>query len=226
MTGNVHLVFSNPPNSVGDEQYNEWYNYHLTEILAVPGFRTARRYGVTTHLGTRAPAGYRFLSLYEIDVDAEQIRRNLSGRSASRMRLPTWFSGIQFASWTCLLRESYGIPRPADYLQFVFSSVPDDACDTTYDTRARQHMERSLARSGVGRGWRFRTVAANAAAKSAATATDLEIYELSAPGQHAWEPPVDANEAEASRPARRAVHAEAVSLLAVALGKHLARSMC
>ena len=40
----LHLVFSKPPESVSDEEFNRWYDAHLDEILAVPGFRSAKRF--------------------------------------------------------------------------------------------------------------------------------------------------------------------------------------
>jgi hypothetical protein len=214
MTENLHLVFSNPPSAIGAEQYNEWYDFHITEILAVPGFSAARRYSITTNTGTRAPAGYRFLSLYEIDGGVEEVRQSLSGsRTTSRMQLPEWFSGIQFASWTGLLRESYETPQLADNLQFVFSSVPEEVSDADYDTWARQHMERSRATSGADGSWRFRCVAANAGAKSAAETTDLAMYAVPATDLHRWEPLADPSGAPCS-PGRLDV----ASLPAVAVG--------
>ena len=36
MSENLHLVFSKPPADISDEAYNQWYDYHLSEILVVP----------------------------------------------------------------------------------------------------------------------------------------------------------------------------------------------
>ena len=41
MSENLHLVFSKPPEGMPDEEYNQWYDSHLAEILVVPGFVSA-----------------------------------------------------------------------------------------------------------------------------------------------------------------------------------------
>ena len=38
MSRYVHLVFSDPPAGVSDDEFNVWYDEHVQEILAVPGF--------------------------------------------------------------------------------------------------------------------------------------------------------------------------------------------
>ena len=48
MSENLHLVFSKPPEAISDDAYNRWYDFHLGEILVVPGFVSARRYRVAT----------------------------------------------------------------------------------------------------------------------------------------------------------------------------------
>jgi len=221
MTENLHLVFSNPPHGIGEEQYNEWYDFHITEILEVPGFSAARRYRMTTHAGDSAPAGYPFLSLYEIDGGVDEVARSLSGgRNSSRMRLPEWFGGIRFASWTALLRESYATPELADNLQLVFRSIPEDVSETDYDAWARQQTQRAIAGAGVTGNWRFRAVAANAGAKSAGEARDLAMSAAPAAGPRRREPVADLDAADAPwSPARLDV----VSLTAQAIGERVAR---
>jgi hypothetical protein len=55
MTENLHLVFSKPPEAISDEEYNRWYDFHLGEILVVPGFVSARRYRLQTVRATGRP---------------------------------------------------------------------------------------------------------------------------------------------------------------------------
>jgi len=59
MTENLHLVFSKPPEAISDEEYNRWYDFHLGEILVVPGFVSARRYRLQTVKGDWTPSGHR-----------------------------------------------------------------------------------------------------------------------------------------------------------------------
>jgi hypothetical protein len=48
MSENLHLVLSKPPEAISDDEYNRWYDFHLGELLVVPGFVSARRYRLQT----------------------------------------------------------------------------------------------------------------------------------------------------------------------------------
>ncbi len=101
MSTNIHLVYSRKPDSISEEDYNKWYDFHLGEILVVPGFVSAHRYKLSGEVvdpdnGTV----YTHLSLYEIEGDVEQVMRDLDAEADSgRMQLPDWFDQIRFASW-------------------------------------------------------------------------------------------------------------------------------
>jgi hypothetical protein len=116
VTKYVHLVFSDPPAHVSEPEYNEWYDKHVEEILAVDGWVSATRYRITPEVGADESGGYRFLSLYELDCPPEQAVANLAAAgmgnadtyvelkgegdsSNDPLPLPDWFSGIRFASW-------------------------------------------------------------------------------------------------------------------------------
>ena len=91
MSENLHLVFSKPPEAISDEEYNRWYDFHLGEILVVPGFVSARRYRLQTVKGEWTPSGHRYLSAYEIEGDPRDVMRELDKEVASgRMQLPDW----------------------------------------------------------------------------------------------------------------------------------------
>jgi len=77
MSENLHLVFSKPPEAISDEEYNRWYDFHLGEILVVPGFVSARRYRLQTVKGEWTPSGHRYLSAYEIEGDPRDVMREL-----------------------------------------------------------------------------------------------------------------------------------------------------
>ena len=65
LTKNLHIVLSQPPDWLSDEEYNRWYDAHVVEILAVPGFVSARRFRlepVVEDAGTPVP--YRYLVVY------------------------------------------------------------------------------------------------------------------------------------------------------------------
>jgi hypothetical protein len=176
-TKNLHLVFSSPPSGVSDAVYNAWYDAHLGEILATPGFEAARRYVLTPQVGTREPATKRFLSLYEIGDDVAAVMKNLGGERPN-MDLPEWFDGIAFASWNCVLRPGYDSPVAADRLYLVFSSEPDGVTDHEYDDWYQQHLAENLAVAGFERGWRFRTTGENVPDPTVEPVTHLGLYEL------------------------------------------------
>jgi len=101
VSGNIHIVFSQPPERISDEEFNRWYDPHLDEILVVPGFVSARRYRMEAMVerpGTSVPYG--FLSLYELEGDVATIMKDLDDE-ATRMDLPEWFPEVEFASWNC-----------------------------------------------------------------------------------------------------------------------------
>ena len=78
VTKYVHLVFSDPPAGVTEDEFNEWYDAHVQEILAVDGWVGATRYRIAPEVGADESGGYRFLSLYELDVPPEQAVANLA----------------------------------------------------------------------------------------------------------------------------------------------------
>jgi hypothetical protein len=121
VTKYVHLVFSDPPAGVTEDEFNEWYDAHVQEILAVDGWVAATRYRIAPEVGADESGGYRFLSLYELDVPPEQAVANLAAAGMGNadtyiekkgiemkgdhddandpLPLPGWFAAIRFASW-------------------------------------------------------------------------------------------------------------------------------
>jgi hypothetical protein len=123
VTKYVHLVFSDPPAGVTEDEFNEWYDAHVQEILVVDGWVAATRYRIAAEVGADESGGYRFLSLYELDVPPEVAVANLAaagmgnadtyiemkgievdtngedGHAGDALPLPDWFAGIRFASW-------------------------------------------------------------------------------------------------------------------------------
>jgi hypothetical protein len=111
----VHLVFSEPPDGVSDAEYNDWYDAHVQEILAVDGWISARRYRIDAVVGAASADGYRYLSLYELDRPPAEAIANLEAAGmgsadsyidtkqddAGRLPLPEWFSKVRFGSWNC-----------------------------------------------------------------------------------------------------------------------------
>lgn len=110
-----NLVFSQPPEGVSDEEFGEWYDAHLYEILAVDGFVSAQRFRLEPVVQDEgSPNQFRFLATFELEGDAKEIfaeqeRQGLNTRQSyvdfkdanpdSKPPLPTWWDGVRFASW-------------------------------------------------------------------------------------------------------------------------------
>jgi hypothetical protein len=117
MPGDLQIVFSRFPDSVDEQDFNEWYDAHLPEILSIPGFVSAQRYRLDpVVVDDDAAVRYRYMALYEIEGDPEQLlveMKNLSlgtrdsyaDRKAggdSGPALPPWWDEVRFASWNCI----------------------------------------------------------------------------------------------------------------------------
>jgi hypothetical protein len=117
MTGNLQIVFSRFPDEVGEDEFNEWYDAHLPEILSIPGFVSAQRYRLEpVVVDDDVPVSYRYMALYEIEGDLEQLlvemkRLSLGTRDSYADRkaagdegpaLPPWWDEVRFASWNCI----------------------------------------------------------------------------------------------------------------------------
>ena len=117
MGQNLQLVFSHLPEAVTDEEFCEWYDAHLPEILAIPGFVSAQRFRLEpVVIDAVEPVSYRYLALYEIEGDPETLLAEMEQRrlgtidayaerkeiDASGPALPEWWDRARFASWNCI----------------------------------------------------------------------------------------------------------------------------
>jgi hypothetical protein len=117
MGSNLQIVFSHLPEAVTDEEFCEWYDAHLPEILSIPGFVSAQRYRLEPVVRDAAePTTYRYLALYEIEGDTESLLAEMEKRRLGTIdsyaerkeiddsgpSLPEWWSRARFASWNCI----------------------------------------------------------------------------------------------------------------------------
>ena len=136
-----------------EDEFNEWYDAHVQEILAVDGWAAATRYRIAPEVGADESGGYRYLSLYELDVPPEQAVANLAAAGMGNadtyiemkgeerrtpsdpLPLPDWFAGIRFASWNATGTSERIVPSADSTrrsrkdtmepnLYFVFSRSP------------------------------------------------------------------------------------------------------
>ncbi len=117
MAQNLQIVFSRIPDDVDEDEFNAWYDAHLGEILSIPGFVSAQRYRLEpVVVDAGEPVTYRYLSLYEIEGDPDELLvqmeraslgtsdayRNRKGVDDSGPELPPWWDEVTFASWNCI----------------------------------------------------------------------------------------------------------------------------
>ncbi len=122
----IHLVFSDPPAGVTEHEFNEWYDAHVQEILAVDGWVAATRFRLEPVVAADQTGGYRYLSLYELDLPPDEAVANLAAAGmgnadayldkkadsdpADPLPLPDWFAGIRFGSWNAVGTSARIVP--------------------------------------------------------------------------------------------------------------------
>lgn len=66
------VVQTRPVSADREDEYNDWYtNQHLDDVVAVPGFGTARRFVLseTRPVDGLPPSEFKYLAIYELDTD-------------------------------------------------------------------------------------------------------------------------------------------------------------
>lgn len=117
MAGNLQIVFSYVPDGVTDEEFSEWYDAHLPEILSIPGFASAQRFRLEPVVTDAAePVSYRYLAMYEIEGDPDKLLEEMAKLKLGNIdsyaerkqvdpsgpALPDWWDRVRFASWNCI----------------------------------------------------------------------------------------------------------------------------
>jgi hypothetical protein len=109
----IQMVFSRRPDGVTDDDWNAWYDAHLHEILAIPGFVSARRYAIEQDVGAGEGIEWTHIALYEVEGGFEELAQNMIRMSLGSAEayialkrtdttgppLPPWWDEVRFASW-------------------------------------------------------------------------------------------------------------------------------
>src|ERR1700760_3871659 len=95
----LYLVFSQPPESISQDEYQSWYHDHLRENLEAPGFNAGARFALDhTVAGTKE--SFSHLAVYETAGSMDDLRKGLNERlETGAVVLPPWFKDIRFSSW-------------------------------------------------------------------------------------------------------------------------------
>jgi len=100
MADHEYMVLSKPPEGVGAQEYNDWYDRHMREILELPGWVSAQRFALTLR-GSRGEAlPYEYLARYGIDGDLDETLAGLRRAvAAGEIYFPAWFKDIRTAGF-------------------------------------------------------------------------------------------------------------------------------
>jgi hypothetical protein len=100
------VVYSRPTPGREDE-YNDWYqNVHLRELVALPGFKSARRFRYARSL-VEGDA-YPYMSIYDIETD--DIDVVLQGlKSTAEKGLLTMSDAIDLTDTSAFVYQEFGV---------------------------------------------------------------------------------------------------------------------
>lgn len=176
MSDSLYLVFSIPPDEVGDEEYNRWYEFHVGEVLAVPGIASARRYRSQTIHGDGPLSDYPYLALYEIDGDlAEAMAALDEAEQTWTSGQPDWCDRIRYSAWKCFGLSHEPHPARGARLVLAFTRAPGTIPAAEYELLQAQRTREQLELQGVKACQRFRL---ETSASTPSPATHIEIYEI------------------------------------------------
>ncbi len=84
MSSHVLVVLSNATEG-NDEAFNKWYtNTHLPDVLKVKGFIGAQRFALSNvQMGGATGQPYRYLALYDVEIDDLAVAAEALGNAAS-----------------------------------------------------------------------------------------------------------------------------------------------
>lgn len=90
------FVLSHPPEGVSAEQFHDWYEIHVGEVLALEGFRSAERFALGfLRSSSGEPLAFSHLTVYEIEGDFDVAFQNLRDAvDSGRMYFPEWYHGV------------------------------------------------------------------------------------------------------------------------------------
>lgn len=96
MPDHEYIVLSKPPEGVSAEEYNEWYDGHMRELLELPGFVSAQRSALSLPFARGDAFPYEYLVRYGIDGDLDEALAGLrAAADGGRLYFPDWFPNIR-----------------------------------------------------------------------------------------------------------------------------------
>jgi hypothetical protein len=100
MAGNILIVLSNPVEGM-DDDYNEWYNVHLQEVVELEQIVSARRFKMADDQPEGYPRGaHRYIAVYELAGEPKPALDELKAEvDAGRLSFPASFDQETLTGW-------------------------------------------------------------------------------------------------------------------------------
>ncbi|HVW18887.1 MAG TPA: hypothetical protein VHB30_11620 [Solirubrobacteraceae bacterium] len=141
-----YVVLSDLSGGSSPKSFDEWFDAHVAEFLAIPGIVAAQSYELEPSVvDPAAPTTYRVAAIFEIE------RRPLD--------LPAWWEGARLASWVaapigeCVTTDGSGSSARR---QIVFSDPGPGVTDESLDTWYAAHVHEILSIPGFTAARRYR----------------------------------------------------------------------
>lgn len=103
---NYKMIVMSRPAAGREDEYNAWYqNVHLGELVALPGFKSARRFRYARSLVEGE--AYPYMSIYEIETDdIDAVLNTLRG--AAERGVLTMSDSIDLTDTSAVVYEEFG----------------------------------------------------------------------------------------------------------------------
>lgn len=159
-----------------EDEFNDWYNLeHLSQVVSLPGFVSARRYKVDD-------APLKYLAWYdtvdetiEAAADFQGIVRNPTPWS---QRMRSLYGEKRERMNFRLMRDVGRVPeQDTPWLYIVHTDIPDDIVDEYNEWYDAEHLPRLVTVPGVVRARRYNAASGNPRYLTAYELTDPNAFE-------------------------------------------------
>jgi hypothetical protein len=180
VSNRLFMVFFDLAESVAWSDFDAYSNLHIEDDLRVPGYLSVRRYRLNLGHGSEFPSSFKYVTIYEVDRDMEELREGTVAQAERGERRahpsPEWYKGVTWAMRTGEVLSGGPDPTAPDRLYLVFSATPDDMNFEEYSNWYGQHIKENLNASALLlNGWRYRVMPAPGSDDPPA---HLALYEL------------------------------------------------
>ena len=159
-----------------EAELNDWYNQeHLEQVVALPGFVSARRYSVDD-------APLKYLAWYDTVDETVESAADFQGviaqPTAWSQRMRTLYGDQRERMNFKLMRDVGPVPaQDPPWLYIVHTDIPDHIVDEYNEWYDKEHLPRLVTVPGVIRARRYTAVSGNPRYLTAYELTDRNAFE-------------------------------------------------